>query len=173
MKKLYLSLASLAAVAVLGASLGVAWAYFTTYAEAKGGYLLRLGSETRIEEEFTNWTKHLSVSNNEGSGPVYVRARAFCGSAYTLTYSSGSGKWRDGGDGFYYYDEILYGGQTADPLDVRIDGIPADGDLEDGDGFNVVVVYESTPVAYDGDGNPKPADWTAVLDSVTETGGAQ
>lgn len=182
MKKLYLSLAALAMVAVLGAGLGVTWAYFTTYAEAQGGYVLRLGDETRIEETFTNWTKHVSIVSGEGSEPVYVRARAYCGSAYTLAYSSESEKWEDGGDGFWYYMEVLPGGGTAETLDVRIGGIPADEDLSDGDGFNVVVVYESAPVKYGADGNalpslseggPNPEIWSVILDSVTETGGAQ
>ena len=36
--------------------------------------------------------------------------------------------------------------------------------LKDGLTFNVVVIYESTPVLYREDGTPY-ADWNAVLDS--------
>lgn len=47
--------------------------------------------------------------------------------------------------------------------------------MEDGDGFNVVVVYESVPVRYDGDGNelkPWEIDWTEELKSGPVEGGA-
>ena len=46
-------------------------------------------------------------------------------------------------------------------------------DAKEGDDFNVVVVYESTPVLYDEKGDPYPydkADWNQILD-VEEEGG--
>ncbi len=44
---------------------------------------------------------------------------------------------------------------------------PAGEEPEEGDEFNVVVVYESTLVLYDKDGNPY-ADWSNVLTSYEE-----
>ena len=64
---------------------------------------------------------------------------------------------------------ILNGGEsTQDPLIIEINDVPvdeADG-AEAGDNFNVVVVYESTPVQYDANGDPF-ADWSIQLDKVT------
>ena len=45
---------------------------------------------------------------------------------------------------------------------MRIENVPED--ITDPTGFNVVVVYESTPVRYDEAGNPY-ADWSMTLDS--------
>lgn len=148
-------LALAAVVLVLAVSLPTAWAYFTTYTEAKGGVPLQPWRvETKIKEEVTNWVKHVVIENSEDGGPVYVRARAYSGSIYPLTYT-GEG-WTDGGDGFWYYDGILNGGEATPELLVKIDGVPKDA--VDGQEFNVVVVYETTPVQYDQDGKPY-ADW--------------
>ena len=80
-------LALTAAVTVASAGIGKAWSYFTTYAEAAGGYTIQLGDRTEITEDFTDWTKHVTITNEESSEPVYIRVRAFCGSQYTLVYS--------------------------------------------------------------------------------------
>nr|WP_300816656.1 hypothetical protein [uncultured Acetatifactor sp.] len=162
---------ALAAVTVAGASVGQAWAYFTTYAEAAGGYTIRLGDRTEIREDFSDWTKHVVIDSQEGSQPVYVRARAFCGSQYELVYS-GDG-WTQAGD-YYYYNDILYGGQETNPLDIRIEGIP---ETPDKDYFNVIVIYESVPVQYHEDGTAfsiQETDWSQVLDTgSTEAGSAE
>ena len=54
MKKRTLILAVLAVVLVLSASIGSAVAYFTTYATARGGYVIHLGGRTEIEEDIVN-----------------------------------------------------------------------------------------------------------------------
>lgn len=155
---------------VLSAAMDSAWAYFTTYTTAAGGYPIHLGDETKIEEDFSAWTKHVKITSREDSMPVYVRARAFCGSEYELVYG-GSSKWSPGGDGYYYYSDILYGGETTEELEVKIGGIPESA--QDKDSFNVVVIYETTPVLYRDDGSPY-ADWEArvVAESAPEDGGA-
>lgn len=152
---------------VLTAGLTSAHAYFTTYTEAEGGYAIELGDTTTIYETVSNWTKHLAITNQEESEPVYIRARAYCGSLYSLTYASDSEFWSRTPDaeGFYYYNKILEGGETTEELQIRIDNPPEDPSVS----FNVIVVYESTPVLYDEDGNPY-MDWNQKLDSVTESG---
>ena len=50
----------------------------------------------------------------------------------------------------------------TEELTVTIKNVPED--VEPGTDFNVVVIYESTPVLYDSDGNPY-ADWTAKVDT--------
>ena len=167
MKRKSIFVAAFAAVMAAATSVGSAWAYFTTYAEAQGGYTISLGDETRVEEEFSDWTKHIAITSAEGSEPAYIRVKAFSGSQYTFVYSDSAGKWEPGEDGYYYYADIVEGGQTTEPLDVRIEDIP-----EDAQEFNVVVVHESTPVQYDGDGEPY-ADWNIKLDSGEVEGGSE
>lgn len=145
----------LAVTMVLSTYIGSAMAYFTTYTEAKGGYVINLEGQIITREDFYEWTKHVTVVSTENSVPVYVRARAFAGDQYELTYS-GNG-WSRGSDGFYYYNEILYGGQETPELLVHIGNIPEDA--VEGDDFNVIVIYEYTPVQYDENGNPY-ADWS-------------
>ena len=160
MKHKFLLPAALAFALILGVSVQSAMAYFTTYASAEGGYSISLpGSETDMGEDFSGWQKRVVVSNTEDSMPVFVRARAFAGDAYTLTYS-GEG-WTPGSDGYYYYSDVLPGGAETTELLVNIDGIPED--VQSGDNFNVIVVYETTPVLYSEAGDAY-ADWTVTLD---------
>ncbi len=165
MKKMRYAAAVLAAAAIMTAGLGQAWAYFTTYATAEGGYVIKLGDRTEITENFSDWTKTVTVTNEEGAAPVYVRVKAFGPSTYELIYE-GPG-WTAKEDGYYYYDGMVPGGGSTGPLNIRINGIPEDA--KDGDTFNVIVIYESTPVLYDENGSALPADWTAVLDVTTST----
>ncbi len=173
MKKRNLRLAAAAASVltaslVLTSGLGNAWAYFTTNTNAEGGYAISLSGEvTTVDEEFSfnDWTKRLVVTNTDESGrAVYVRARAFSGDRYPLVYG-GTG-WEGSDDGYYYYGEILDTGSSAQELRVEIQGVPEE--VTDPESFNVVVVYETTPVQYDADGNPY-ADWNLKLE--TEEGG--
>lgn len=160
-------LALSAAVTVAGAGIGHAWAYFTTYAQASGGYTVHLSSRTEIREDFSDWTKHVVIENAEGSEPVYVRVKAFCGSQYTIEYA-GEG-WSLAADGYYYYEHAVSGEaghNTTAPLDLKIGGIPADPEVMEQ--FNVIVIYESTPVRYHEDGTPYTVyetDWSVILDS--------
>lgn len=103
------------------------------------------------------------------SEPVYIRVKAFCGSEYSLVFSDESGKWTPGEDGYYYYSDIVNGGGTTDELLVKIENVPED--VTDADSFNVVVVYESTPVLYREDGTPY-ADWNSKVNTGTVEGGA-
>ena len=100
MKKKHIFLAVCAAALVLFSTAGSAWAYFTTYVEARGTLEISLEDVTTVEEEFNSWTKHVVIVNDAGSGPVYVRARAYCGSQYELIYTSADNKWTPGSDGY-------------------------------------------------------------------------
>lgn len=161
MKRRHLVLAALAVLLTLGAYLGAASAYFTTYADARGGYPIELGSHTDMYERLSQWTKHVTVTSDEGGEPVYVRVRAFWGMTYHVSYDGENG-WRDGGDGYWYYDGILYGGEETAELAIHINDVP--DNVEEGDSFNIVVIYESTPVQYDETGAPY-ADWSITLDT--------
>ena len=138
-------LAFTAAALVLTANVGSADAYFTTYVEAQGGAVVHLEDETHIQEDVNGWVKHLTVLNKEGSDPVYVRARAFCGSQYELIYAGND--WLAADDGFYLYKGIVEGGKTTTELTITVKG------EEKKNSFDVTVIYESIPVQYDEDGN--------------------
>jgi hypothetical protein len=153
---------------VLTANIQKTWSYFTTYALAQGGYTIELGDRTELAETFSAWTKHVTIHSDEGSQPVYVRVRAFCGSAYDLVYSDSTGNWTPNADGYYYYNSILPGGADTDTLDIRIDNVPTD--LTEPEEFHVVVIYETTPVCYDQAGTPY-ADWDGQVDRGTLEGG--
>lgn len=153
MKNKRLLLFPAAVVLVLTAFIGSAVAYFTTYAQAKGGYTIQLQDQWKPHEEFSNWTKHLQIES-VGDVDCWVRAKAFAPSwAGELEY--GGAGWTLGEDGWYYYDSILYAGETTPELTIKINNIPEELTVTD---FDVDVVYECTPVLYDEAGNPY-ADW--------------
>lgn len=165
MKRAKYLLAILAAVTIMTAGIGKSWAYFTTYTEAEGGYTIRMGGSTDITETFFNWEKKVSVTNN-GLEPVFVRAKVFYDSVYTISYETG-GKWELKDDGYYHYTDIVDSGESTEPpLIVKIENVPEEA--AEGDAFNVIVIYESTPVLYREDGTPYD-NWDAVLDTGTST----
>ena len=176
MKRFYRFLTALALVLVLVASIRGASAYFTTYAEAKGGYVLHLEHQDHLEEDFDEgrWMKSLSITNEyrEDARPIFVRAKAFAGSElYQLTYADGgSGKWSDGGDGYWYYSDAVAPGDSTGTLYVSISGVATGEALTEDSEFNVVVIYESCPVQYDAAGTAY-ADWTEKVTTVEEEGG--
>ena len=160
-----LCLAAAALTLTAGISAGTAMAYFTTYTEASGGVTLNMGfSETIPKEDFSDWTKHVSVENT-GDYDCYVRVKALAGSKYQdgLQYSDSDGKWTPGEDGYYYYSDPIAPGESTSVLDIRIDSTKSDAS------FNVVVVQESTKVLYNENNEPY-ADWTQIADT-SETAG--
>ena len=160
-----LCLAAAALTLTAGISAGTAMAYFTTYTEASGGVTLNMGfSETIPKEDFSNWTKHVSVENT-GDYDCYVRVKALAGSKYQdgLQYSDSDGKWTPGEAGDYYYSDPLAPGESTAGLDIRIDSKESDAS------FNVVVVQESTKVLYN-ESNEPYADWTQIADTSETTG---
>ncbi|MDO5476545.1 MAG: hypothetical protein Q4F43_05460 [Eubacteriales bacterium] len=169
-------LTATAVMLVMSAMMGTAWAYFTTYATARGGHIIKLGHEEKITESFANWNKRVDITIEKYSEPVYVRARGF--SKYPLSYSDveqnpgatpTNSNWVRGtgeNEGWMIYTKPLMPGTDsngaasipakADPLYVRINNVPQtelDG-VKEGDTFNVIIVYEATAVEYDENGDP-------------------
>ena len=181
-------LTAVAVMLVVSAVMGSAWAYFTTYARAKGGYPIVLGHEEHDDETLQNWEKTLSITVSKDSRPVYLRARAFCSDDYPLFFSDETipddverdddprlrhENWQANGEWWYYTklhspvdtgkDEDEDGKndiKPAEPLHVKITKVPADETKGAmvGDEFNVIIVYEATEVQYDKDGNELPWD---------------
>lgn len=158
LNKKTLGLAGAALFLTAGLSVGSAMAYFTTYTQVSGGVTLSLDTtSTTPNERVEDWTKHVTIENT-GDTDCFVRVRAFAGSQYqdSLVYSGEN--WSLAADGYYYYSEILSPGETSGELLIAIDN------MESNHSFNVIVVQESAPVIYDGDGNPI-GDWDHILDS--------
>ena len=163
-------LAALAAGMVLTAGVGGSMAYFSTYAQAQGGKEVSFGYESEIEEDIQDLTKSVTITNNIKSQPVYARVRAYTGSEYELQISGSD--WTDGGDGYWYYKNILKAGETSSVLKVTLANIPEDVDIDDS--INVMVLYETTPVYYevDSEGNATATcDWNMILDSGSSSKG--
>ncbi len=167
MKKKKILLTAACAVLILSATIGSAVAYFSTYEKALGGYVLHLDDYEEYTEEFQDWTKKVVITSKKDSKEdVYVRVRAYAGTQVKLQYIADD-SWTPAADGFYYYSGILKPGESSSEIDVKISNIPTGVDLQS---FNVVVVYEATPVRYHADGSPY-ADWSEVLDVTYVTGG--
>ena len=166
-KKWFLAL--LAFALILGAGIRPAMAYFTTYATAKGGYVLHLGHETEIHEEYGERSKIVSIENKENAAPVFVRVKGFSGSQYPLQYSGTNWEPDPNKEGFWRYKLPVAGGQTTpDKLTIRIADIPAGAEKDDS--FNVIVICESVPVVYKADGTPD-LDTSWKVGQVEKVGG--
>lgn len=146
-------LAAMAVVLPLSAGIGSAFSYFTANAGSQGRLEVEIGPpDTEITERFGDWTKHVTVTN-VGEVPVYVRVQAFSGSRYPLEYITNDSWTADGS--YYVYNEILPPGGETVQLDIKISGV----EETDKDNFNVIVVYERTPVQYNENGEAKAPDW--------------
>ncbi len=157
-KKVSLILCGLALLLTVAASLRGAQAYFTANAWAKGGKPIHLGYEERIREEFSSWTKHVTITAEPDSEPVFVRARAYADETVNLTVQDEAGNWTlNEEDGWWYYGPILRAEEATGELLVKITDLPKDA--EPGTDFNVIIVYECTRVLYQADGTPY-ADWS-------------
>jgi len=160
-------------VAVATSTIAPSYAYFTDQSSATGGLVIGRPT-TDIKEFFDHLGKHVVISNNENSVPVFVRARVYAFEEYLDTIE-GNG-WRlNSDDGWYYYRDVLDPKEETEELNVKIkfrtrteiynpDGsIDVDEVDTTGENFNVVVVYEAVPVQYKADGtllDPEAADWT-------------
>ena len=168
MKKKYMILGCAAALLIASTSIGGAWSYFTDHTEAQGVQQIALGDVTEIDEDidYTNWTKVVTISNDEDSQPVYVRVRAMAGEKYgQLGYAGSNWTTTPDTEGYVYYTKELAGGAdtSKDPLNVSL---PDREKLAVDEAFNVVVVYESTPVYYNEAGEPvgyQNANWDETV----------
>ncbi len=199
MRKRNLVLIALVFALIICATIQPAMAYFTTYVRAKGGHEVTFGDTTKITEEYSNYTKRVTIWSKDDSYPVFIRAKVLYEGKFEIAVS-GTGWTVKQDDGYYYYGSnsstdhrtvthtILNGGQsTVGPLCVEIQNVPpvtikdennkdipnpAFQRLTEGErSFSVVVVYESTPVRYNEYGEAY-ANWEAdIIDVGSTTGG--
>ena len=155
-KPLIMAAATLALTGTL--AVGSAMAYFTTYSTAGGGVTMNMGfTETIPNEEVDENGKNITITNT-GDYDCFVRVKAFA--PVELTYNAPDGGWTDGGDGYWYYDEVLPAGETTShELNITYKFPSGDEKPEE---FNIVVIEECTPVLYQEDGTPY-ADWNHVI----------
>ena len=151
MKKRNLVLIALVFALIICATIQPAMAYFTTYVRAKGGHTVTFGDTTKITEEVKDWIKSVTISNLEGSYPVFIRAKVLYEGAFQFDVDGDD--WIEDPQGqptgYYYY--------------------PAFERLTEGEkSFSVVVVYESTPVRYD-ENNVAVANWDADIIEIGST----
>lgn len=183
-------IAILTVLLVLCTGIGTAWAYFTSYATAKGTYTLELGDSTEIIEKVKEGKKEVTIKvSKDSEKPVFVRVIGYCGDDYTLVYNYEfdekdnkkgplSLKWVEKENGYWQYSEpveptIDKDGQPQDaftePLIVSIrdkDGKKIDATKTGEDHhFNVIIYYETIPAGYNEDGTVKEPNWEK--DSVT------
>lgn len=160
MKKLNIFLLVLSVALIMVTSLHAAWAYFTTYVTAQGGHAIHF-DDTYVEEKFSNWTKHVVITSDNDAVDSYVRVKAFVvpdNVGINLEYTGADGAWTVGDGEYWYYGGILSGGESTPELLIQIRDIPYTASPQDGDQFDVIVIYETVP-ARDQRGNIIPAAW--------------
>jgi len=168
-RSLTIILAAVSAALLVAAGIGSAIAYFTTYAEAQGTRVVNFSHREEITEEVGELSKAITITNQADSQPVYVRARAYTGAQYASRLQTSGTGWEDGGDGWWYYSQVLNpGASTASPLNVQLTGITEE-ESKDGEELNIAVVYESALVIYEynknADGYVPVTDWSKIFDS--------
>jgi hypothetical protein len=104
----------------------------------------------------------VTVKNTSPDVTVFIRAKVFT----TYTVECYGTNWDSVGKNEYtYYANPVGPGETAgDILNVKI---TPPTNPEDGDSFNVIVVYEAVPARYHEDGTAY-ADWTQQIETFTE-----
>ncbi len=166
MKKTKIILPALAVVLVIGLMVGPALAYFTAHTEAVGDAKVSMGFETIIHEDPDDNQKVVTIEN-KGPQSVWVRVAAYSKYPPVVDKDNTSAKWTDLTGGYYYYTEPL-GVGTTEQLTLKITKPGSDDTTQD---FNVIVMYECTPVEYDADGILQPANWNIPIPGTEQEGG--
>lgn len=157
MKKLNLFLSGLLLVMIISTGIGTAMAYFTDTTSAAGGRTVSVEYHATPDETIENNLKAITITADENSGLIYVRAKVY--SVHDITYTRSDDGWvqvadKDTGELWWVYTQPLEAGQSTTRLIAEIQ-FP---EGEEGDSTNVIVITEYTPAQYDDDGNLLPYD---------------
>ena len=153
----------LAVVLTFAVTTVAASAYFSDYELAAGKAIVKLNGQTVIKENVENNIKTISIVNT-GDANVFVRVGIYGPKEMEVTFNGAD--WEKHED-FYYYKHVLPANEkhnqaTVSQIEASIDKIPA-GQAANAE-FDIVVVQECSPEAYDDDGTPiKPdvkPDWS-------------
>ena len=148
-KRVTCILAAVALLSVLTAGLGTAGAYFTDRDDGSQSHEIQLGDSTTVTETTVDWTKQVTITNNaDSSEAVWVRARAYAGEDIQDLLVIGGENWSGTKNDWYYYSAPVQPGEPAKQLLVQVPEQKVNPkEAAENMSFNVVVVYETTPVA--------------------------
>lgn len=155
---------ALSLILCITASIGITFAYFTDYENARGGAILHLKGQTWIDEKADKDGKTIVIKNvNEPD--MVVRVMIIADKDHLGDITLGKDWSGPDNDGWYYYGKILRGSKDRDgdeTTEIRAE-VKVSGN-EDINDFDIVVVQEAERVLYDGadpDNNPVsiPAGW--------------
>ena len=156
----------LASTLAVTAAAGTAWAYFTDQVKASGEKEVVLGYDYYTYEFLEGNTKVVKIQN---TGQTEIMVRVFIFGAGMddnngRTVISPDSGWNPmGGDGGFTYSLSLKPGEWTSEIRIDLaDGLNAD----ELDKFEVTVVGQASPTAYDENGNPYPYNWTGKSESL-------
>ena len=146
-RKLFIMALSL--ILCIATSIGITFAYFTDYENARGGAVLNLKGQTSIVEEPSDNKKEIVIKNVDRPDMV-VRVKIIADKDHLGAVTLGKGWTEPDSEGWYYYDNILSGspdndGEETSQLVAEVKA-SASEDIND---FDIVVVQEAERVVYD------------------------
>lgn len=157
-KAIAIGLASTLAVTAVA---GTAWGYFTDQVEASGAKEVVFGYDYYTDESLEGNTKVVKIEN---TGPTEIMVRVFIFGAGMgdnngrTIIDPGDGWMPMGGDEGFTYNLSLKPGETTTEIRIEL----AQGlDAEELGEFEVTVVGQASPTAYDENGKPYGYNWTS------------
>ena len=150
-KKLLIMALSL--ILCITASIGITFAYFTDYENARGGAILHLKGQTWIDEQADKNSKTI-VIENVAEPDMVVRVMIIADKDHLGDITLGEGWSKNDDDGWYYYGKMIKGTTERDKDLRRTTPIIAEVKVsgnEDINDFDVTVVQEAERVTYDQD----------------------
>ena len=93
------------------------YSYTTFYTEAIGSVNISVALPyATMEDEFSGWTKHITISNNIDSNTCFVRVKVFAPTQIAIVHDDNidndyndhnARKWTQEADNYYYYSDPL------------------------------------------------------------------
>lgn len=147
MKKKSIFLVALSIILLIAATANSTLAYFTSYITAEGGYTLNLQKgRVTVLTDVDGGCHWVQLVNSEGNLPIYVRGRFIVPDGCTL--EMGGQGWTEG-DGYWSYTSILNPGEETTQLQATVTRLAG----YDPDSYDIVFIYETSPVLRDQNGN--------------------
>ena len=150
-------IAALSLIMCLAVSVGLTFAYFTDYENAKGGAVVSLSGRTETEEKFKDNDKIVTIKNT-GDVDMVVRVKVFGDEKHMTINADNNSDWVKGKkDDYWYFTKVIKAKSESTPMRIEVKGKIDPGDPID---FEITVVHESKRVTYDGDKVAIPEGWS-------------